>query len=291
MDLAWMTQSFQAVLSLCFGSDSHSSIFLKDWTNHIYGNRLIDSSIYASDPCFYAKNLFTIDNALQIHWRSCSSSSDHISMSNRILRMTDIQDFILHLSFNQMLPKSISHKIQSQQDNNNKDGKLNNGGKFPGKKGKTDKLKDLVYDNNKNHSHWRLKDNKYFSRVFSKNQRECPQTSDGKNICMKFFLRGLCNKSCTRSYSLSKEDENKFEVFINNCRDGASKPDFLTRGDKLQVSLLPPLQTKHLQQKPDISTPLKCPIDENGRLQLPKKLKQTILLSHSTLTSIYQAIL
>jgi hypothetical protein len=76
MDLVWMTQNFNAVISLCFGPDSHSSIFLKDWTNHIYDNRLIYSSIYASDPTFYAKILFTIDNALQIHWRSCASATD-----------------------------------------------------------------------------------------------------------------------------------------------------------------------------------------------------------------------
>jgi hypothetical protein len=50
MDLVWMTQNFNAVVSLCFGPNSHSSMFLKDRTNHIYDNRLIYSSIYASDP-------------------------------------------------------------------------------------------------------------------------------------------------------------------------------------------------------------------------------------------------
>jgi hypothetical protein len=85
MDLVWMTQSFHAMISLCFGIESHSSIFLKDWTDLIYENRLIYSSIYASDPCFYAKILFTIDNALQIHWQSCSSSIDCLSVNDRIL--------------------------------------------------------------------------------------------------------------------------------------------------------------------------------------------------------------
>jgi hypothetical protein len=68
MDLFWMTQNFYAVISLCFGPDSHSSIFLKEWTNHIYDNRLIYSSIYASDLSFFAEVLFSIDSALQIHW-------------------------------------------------------------------------------------------------------------------------------------------------------------------------------------------------------------------------------
>jgi hypothetical protein len=76
MDLVWMTQNFHVVISLCFRSNSHSSIFIKDWTDHIYNNRMIYSSIFASDPYFYAKILFTIDNALQTHWRSCSSADD-----------------------------------------------------------------------------------------------------------------------------------------------------------------------------------------------------------------------
>jgi len=80
MDLVWMTQNFQVVISLCFGQESHSSMFLKEWTNHMYDNHLIYSSTYASNPQFYAKLLFTINNALQIHWRSCSSSTDHLSV-------------------------------------------------------------------------------------------------------------------------------------------------------------------------------------------------------------------
>jgi hypothetical protein len=228
MDLVWMTQNFNVVISLCFGPESHSSIFLKDWTNHIYDNRLIYSSIYASDPHFYAKILFTIDNALQIHWRSCTSATDRLSVNDRVLRKTDIQDSILRLNFNQMLPKSINDKILLQLENY-KEGKVNGGSKHQGKKfssGNQDQNKEIIYDNDKNHSHWRLKENEKFAKVFYKNQKECPKDSDGKHICMKFFLRGICNKSCSRSHNLSKEDEKKFETFINKCREGASKPDF-----------------------------------------------------------------
>jgi hypothetical protein len=38
MDLVWMVQNFNAVISSCFGQDTHSSSFFKDWTNHIYDN-------------------------------------------------------------------------------------------------------------------------------------------------------------------------------------------------------------------------------------------------------------
>jgi hypothetical protein len=47
--------------------------------------------------------------------------------------MTDTQDSILRLNFNQMLPKSINDKILAQIDQN-KEGKINGGGKYQGKK-------------------------------------------------------------------------------------------------------------------------------------------------------------
>jgi hypothetical protein len=71
-----------------------------------------------------------------------------------------------------------------------------------------------------------LKENENFAQVFNKNQKDCPKKSNGKYICMKFFLHGICNKSCPRSHTLSKEDEKKFETFLHHCREGVSKPDF-----------------------------------------------------------------
>jgi hypothetical protein len=142
--------------------------------------------------------------------------------------MTDVQDSILRLNFTQMLPKSISDKISFQlehnKDGHNNGGKKHNGNKVPG--GEINNKKDIVHDNDKNHSHWRLKENENFANVFYKNQKECPCTTDGKQICMKFFLRGICVKSCPRTHNLSKEDEKKFEAFITDCRNGASKPEF-----------------------------------------------------------------
>lgn len=141
--------------------------------------------------------------------------------------MTDTQDSILRLNFTQMLPKSINDKIISYLDQS-KEGKFNGNGKFQEKKkqGGNNDGKDIVHDNDKNHLHWRLKENENFSRTFYKNQKECPKTSEGKYICMKYFLCGICTKSCPRSHTLSKEDEKRFESFIKDCREEASKPDF-----------------------------------------------------------------
>jgi len=111
MDLVWTTQNFHAVVSLCFGPESHSASFLQSWIDHMYDNRLRYSSFQASDPYFFAKVLFTIDNALQTHWHSCSSVPDRSSVNDNILRMSDIQASVLSLNFNQHLPKVITIKF------------------------------------------------------------------------------------------------------------------------------------------------------------------------------------
>jgi hypothetical protein len=75
--------------------------------------------------------------------------------------------------------------------------------------------------------HWHLQDGEIFSKLFYFNQKKCPKTSDGKLICMKLFIRGICDKSCNQVHKLSPEDETVFDQFANHCREGgASKPDF-----------------------------------------------------------------
>jgi len=76
----------------------------------------------------------------------------------------DIQDTLLRLNFNQMLPKIISDKVLAQfgsnKDEKNKglgQGK-NNGKHLPS--GNQDK-QDIVYDNDKSHQHWQLKEKEF----------------------------------------------------------------------------------------------------------------------------------
>jgi hypothetical protein len=71
-----------------------------------------------------------------------------------------------------------------------------------------------------------LKDGKNFTIFFYNRQKDCPKTSEGKIICMKFLIRGLCDSSCNRAHTLSKEESKTFEKFIQDCREGATKPDF-----------------------------------------------------------------
>jgi hypothetical protein len=229
MDMVWMTQNFLAVISLCFGPHSLSATFLKEWADHMYENRLMYTSLQASDPSFFAKVLFAIDNALQIHWRSCSTASDRLSVNDRILFMSETQDSILRHNFIQQIPKSLSDKVTTTQDGT-RDGKFYAGGKLQGKQGNgpdPNKGKaDMITDNNKNHANWKVKQGEDFAKVFYRHQRQCPKTHDGKSICMKFFIRGFCDKSCMRVHKLTPDDEAAFDQFILHCREGAAKPDF-----------------------------------------------------------------
>jgi hypothetical protein len=95
----------------------------------MYKNCLIYSSLHVADPSFFAKVLFSIDNALQINWRSCSNSEDRSSVKDRVLMMLDIQDSILRHSFIQQILKSISNKVYANNEPL-KEGKFQGNGKL-----------------------------------------------------------------------------------------------------------------------------------------------------------------
>lgn len=111
MDMIFMTQDLYTVISLCFGESSHSASFLLSWENHMYKKQLMYSSLQALDSSFFAKVLFSIDNALQIHWSSCCHSKDRTSVHDKVLLMQHSQEKILCHNFIQQLPKSIKDKI------------------------------------------------------------------------------------------------------------------------------------------------------------------------------------
>jgi hypothetical protein len=130
--------------------------------------------------------------------------------------MSDIQESILRMSFSQTVPKQIVDKISnSLESNKQKDDNV----------GKQDK-QNVVYNQDKSHPHWRLRDGEKFTKVFYNGVKDCPKTKDGKFICMTFLIQGLCDASCNRAHSLSKEDAKVFNGFSQDCHEGASKLEF-----------------------------------------------------------------
>jgi hypothetical protein len=116
MDLVWMMQNLYAMIKLCFGPSSHSSMFLKGWADHMYKNCIMYSTLQWADPYFNAKVL-AIDSALQVYWCSCSATNDRLSVNDSVLHMSDVQDSILHLSFSHQILKPISDKILHSLEN------------------------------------------------------------------------------------------------------------------------------------------------------------------------------
>ena len=237
MEMVWLTQNLHAVVALCFGPSSHSARFLKDWGNHMYSNRLMYKSLQASDSSFFSQVLFCIDRALQIHWKSCCECSERESVNDRVLFMSDKRDLIIQHNFTYNIPKMLRDKLfqskKSEQDLKNENGKAYKHledkikDKDRDKKNQFKSWKDIISDNDPKHAEWRLQDGKDFSKRFYLNQKKCPKTKDGKLICMKLFIRGICDKSCTRAHKLSPEDEKAFDNFVGRCIEGgAGKPDF-----------------------------------------------------------------
>jgi hypothetical protein len=124
IDMIFMTQNLYTGISLCFGESSNSALFLLGWANHMNENRLMYSNLQASDSSFFAKVLFSIDNALQFHWSSCCNSRDRMSVDDKVLLIQDSQDMILHHNFIQQLPKSIKDKIIKPKEDKKVPGKL-----------------------------------------------------------------------------------------------------------------------------------------------------------------------
>jgi hypothetical protein len=203
MDMVWITQNFYTLIKLCFSPKAHSANFLKDWADHMYGNRNMYLTQHFADPFFFAKVLFAIENALQSHWRSCSTASDRLSVNGTVLRMQDVQESILSLSFSRQIPKSISDRFSNYLDKNSEKDDKNHGknGKSNGKNGKNgggnydgkhkDKDQEVLYNPDKSNPHWRLQEGENFSKIFYNHQKDCPKTSNNKLICMK-FLSEVC---------------------------------------------------------------------------------------------------
>jgi hypothetical protein len=137
---------------------------------------------------------------------------------------------ILRHNYIQQIPKCIAEKVPDPNESLKQGG--GGGGQGRGKDPKIRKIsikKDLITDDDKNHKKWRVKPGENFTKVFYFNQKKCPKNKDGKLLCMKFFLRGFCDASCTRIHKLTADDEKAFDKFVNDCRvanDNDDKSDF-----------------------------------------------------------------
>jgi len=111
--------------------------------------------------------------------------------------MQECQDQILHHNFVQKLPKILLDNIEQLNIHKVPHGKCFH---IPDKD-KENHNKEIITDPDKSHLRWRIKKGENFTQVLYANQKKCPKMKDGKTICMKLFLRGICDKSCTREHT------------------------------------------------------------------------------------------
>jgi hypothetical protein len=227
-----MIKNLQAVTNLFFSPNSHSSNCLSSWVNHFENNRIYYRSLHDADPTFLTQVLYAIDRALQFHWLSCSENSDRRSVNIKILQIQDLQNNIERHNFDYIIPKTLSDKFHSN-DEDNKSTKSNDL-----KSNKTKREKELEKEKFKKqhvdetlHKQWHLKQNENYSDLFWKNTDKCPKTKNGTLICMKYFIKGHCTKSCNRAHRLSKEDEKSFDELVAKC----CSSDFQQRAEEPQV--------------------------------------------------------
>jgi hypothetical protein len=153
-------------------------------------------------------------------------------VNDACLLSSDIQDSIIRKNFSQSIPRQLMERVEeleSKVTNKNLDKNENiekGNGKYKNKQIEEGKP---IYNNNKNHKRWRLQDGREYSKIFFPFQKQCRKTKEGKQMCMKFLIRGFCEASCPRAHQLSTDDETIFDKFYHKCREekeGATKPDF-----------------------------------------------------------------
>ncbi len=182
MEAIWMTQNFYSLLSICFGPQFRSALFLKSWADHMYRNRIMYKSLQATDNTFFSQVLFAIDRALQIHWRSCCDASDRDSVNDKILLMQDKQDLIIQHNFSYRLPKSLQDKLNQRNETSittpekESKNKFRQGAKNDGKpdhKNQIRSLKDIITDPDPSHMQWRIKEGENFTKNLYFNSKKC----------------------------------------------------------------------------------------------------------------------
>jgi len=101
-----------------YDNEKDRLLALADKVNLSVIGKLVKQKLYIPNtimdiPSFFAKVLYAIDHSLQKHWHSFSNSDDRLFVNNNVLRMHEVQESILSLSFSRKIPKSIGIKIDN----------------------------------------------------------------------------------------------------------------------------------------------------------------------------------
>jgi hypothetical protein len=127
-------------------------------------------------------------------------------VNDKKIFMQQTQAYIESQRFFYQLPKHLQDKIKPLEDNSDKTDKDKKDGKKRPGHDKNDYLKRQRV-NEEQHPHWHLKEGENYGQLFYPYADKSPKTTNGSTICVRFFVRGFCEKTCTRAHKLSKQEE------------------------------------------------------------------------------------
>lgn len=223
-DYLEQVQNFYASCSLIFGESAKLTRAVKTWIIHAMRNRQVYEALQARDLTFLSQVLYCIDTAVQTHLDSCLVNEYRSDVDDECLDFAQDQAQILKRKFIVLLPECLQTTKRDLDDPSDST--------YPAKKprnadGKHDEEKKVK--NMKPNQRWLLKrdENESFGKIFHHNIKSCPKQGD-KFICLKFWIKGECNKGCRNLHEQIKEDtKNRFGKWVQACRDGdVAEKDF-----------------------------------------------------------------
>ena len=220
-DALSMLQNFYALINLFLGPNSSLAEAVSSCVKHMIEHGVIYEARQHDDPTFLTQVLFAIDSRVQLHLASCEEHPNREDVDDQVIDFASGHRDIRLGSFFHALPDCLKLKATEQvQKDTNKRSNANTGGRN-GQDSQEKRIK-----NEKLNQKWKLRDNEPFHDVFNKNCRHAPK-DNGKAICLKWFVKGFCEKSCPRQHELSAGSEQLLDKFVQVCRHNHANPSNL----------------------------------------------------------------
>ena len=80
-------QNYKTLIDMCFGENCKAFYCLKEWMIHMNDHRATYRGLQERDASFLTMVFFCIDQALQIHWKSCLLEQEHHHVDDQVLNM------------------------------------------------------------------------------------------------------------------------------------------------------------------------------------------------------------
>ena len=227
-------RNFAEICSLIFGKNSILVRNLSSWDSHILLNEQSYEEYQSSHKYFICSLLNKIHQRTQRFLTKCQEGWDEINWQT--IDFTDIQDNIVSEDFHVEKPGWVIEKDNNKFNRNsssNTGNSYNDSNDNRNKRQKTDKEASQEINNEKD-SRFNIPDrNVKYGEIFTPNVRKefgkVIKNEDGKVICHRFHIKGICDSNCRFKAShkpISKEETKnllEFTEFAFDKKFGSNK--------------------------------------------------------------------